>query len=47
MHRISEVHKQTVTAGESTQSQGSQKREKWDQQDETGLQIIMQGDQQY
>ena len=26
---------------------GSQKREKWDQQDETGLQIIMQGEQQY
>ena len=47
MRQISEAHKQTVTAGESKQSQGSQKREKWDQQDETGLQIITQGDQQY
>ncbi len=33
VHRISDVHKHTVTAGESKQSQGSQKREKWDQQD--------------
>ena len=47
VRRISYVHKHTVTAGESKQSQGSQKREKWDQQDETGLQIITQGDQQY
>ena len=28
MRRISEAHKQTVTAGESTQSQGSQKQQK-------------------
>ena len=40
MRRISEVHKQTVNAGESKHSQGSQKREKWDQQDETGLQTV-------
>ena len=40
MCRISEAHKQTVTAGESTQSQGSQKREKWDQQDETGPRTV-------
>ena len=40
VRRISDVHKHTVTAGESKQSQGSQKREKWDQQDEDGPQIV-------
>ena len=36
-----------MTAGESKQSQGLQKKEKWDQQDEKGPQAVTQGDQQY
>ena len=40
MRQISDVHKHTVTAGESKQSQGSQKRENWNQQDEDGPQTV-------
>ena len=40
MCRISKVHKHTVTAGESKQSQGLQKKEKRDQQDEKGPQTV-------
>ena len=47
VRRISYVHKHTVTAGESKQSQGSQKREKLDQQDEKGPLTVTQGDQQH
>ena len=40
VRRISDVHKHTVTAGESKQSQGSQKRENWNQPDEDGPQTV-------
>ena len=47
IRQISEVHLHTVAAGESKKSQGLQKKEKWDQQDEKGPQAVTQGDQQY
>ena len=40
VRRISDVHKHTVTAGESKRSQGSQKKENWNQPDEDGPQTV-------